>query len=308
MRKAIFIAALWGAVLAAPAQEFTLQIGSVTWIGSAGGYNPFGNASYPNTVNFTVTKQMVGNRRFAVGAGRSTSSGTYSRRLAFGGNFLNYQLYVSTDLAQVLRAPLDATPAEVISGSSKDKPGAIVPLSFIFFIPPNQLAAPGTYTDRITFGVYHAFNDPGAPEDSKTINFSAVVVASAALCLVPTGSGFNQASTSQTMDFGTLSQGQSRTCDLLVRKNTSCTVTFVSGNRGVLKTSPQSTGDQIPYTLRLNGAPVDLSTTASISLPPGVSPTQDGSRFPLVVTIGDPGTNPSAGDYRDEVMITVTVQ
>src|SRR6185503_6964439 len=123
MRKAIFIAALWGAILAASAQDYTLQIGSFTWIGSAGGYNPFSSASYPNTVNFTITKQTVGNRRFAVGAGRSASSGSYSRRLAFGGNFLNYQLYLASDLAQVLRTPLDATPAEMITGSSKDKPG-----------------------------------------------------------------------------------------------------------------------------------------------------------------------------------------
>jgi len=131
------------------------------------------------------------------------------------------------------------------------------------------------------------------------------VASCAAMCLVPTGSSFSSSSTSQTLNFGNLAQGQVLSCDLLVRKNTSCTLSFNSANQGVLKMSPP-TSDQIPYTCTVNGTALNLSTTATMNLPSGVS-TGDGTRLPIAITIGNLGY-PAAGNYSDAVTITVTVQ
>ena len=289
------------------AGNYSLQIGDITWIGSPGGYNCFSSIAYPNTVNFTITKEKGGNRPYAVTAGPSGNTGTYTRQLSLGASRLNYQLYTSSSMAFVLEAPPTANANQVISGSSNAKKGTIIPLAFTFYIPPNQLVPPGVYSDGVSVSVYRNYSDRNSPQDTQNVTISAFVAPVAILSLVPSGSGFNSSSTSQTMDFGTLAQGKVKTCDLLVRKNTACTVTFSSNYHGVLKTTPASAGDQVPYTCEVNGTLLNLAQTASISLPPGVSTSQDGTRLPVKITIGDLG-NAAAGDYRDDITITVTVQ
>jgi hypothetical protein len=213
----------------------------------------------------------------------------------------------SSTLANVLEAPVPANASQFISGGSRARLGTVRPLSFVFHIPPSQLVAPGTYSDQISIRIYSAYNDQGAPQATANVTFQAAVAPVAGLCLVPTGSGFNNSSTSQTLDFGNLAEGQSKNCDLLVLKNTSCTVGFTSASQGVLKTTPTSSSDQIPYVCTVNGSALNLAQTASVSLPPGVSPTQDGTRLPVNITIGAIG-NAAAGNYRDDITVTVTVQ
>lgn len=306
MRKWIPLFVLMLAATFAVAQNYSLQVGNVTWVGSPGGYNCFNNTAYPNTVNFTITKLSNGNRSYAVTASHSSNTGTYTRQLAGGANRLNYQLYTSSAMAYVLEAPPTANPDQVISGRSNVRPGTSIPLSLTFYVPPAQLVPPGTYTDQITMGIYNRYNDHGAPQDTATILVSTLVASCATLCLVPSGSSFDSASISQTLDFGTLSQGQRLGCDLLVRKNTACTVSFDSANHGVLKATPPN-GDQIPYTCTVSGTPLNLTTTANLPLPPGVSTSQDGTRLPIAVTIGNLGY-PAAGNYSDIITVTVTVQ
>src|ERR1019366_10636086 len=87
------------------AQNFTLQIGNITWVGGPGGYNPFSATAYPNTVNFTITKNANGNKSYSVMAGTSATSGSYTRQMASGANRLNYQLYTTSAMTYVLQAP-----------------------------------------------------------------------------------------------------------------------------------------------------------------------------------------------------------
>jgi spore coat protein U-like protein len=307
MRKWLTLLSLLLPGALAVGQDYSLQIGNQIWVGSPGGYNCFNSTDYPNTVNFSITKLSNGNKSYAVTAGTSANTSTYTRKLASGASTLNYQLYTSSAMSFVLEAPPTANPNQVISGNSVAHSGTILPLSLVFDIPPSQLVAPGNYSDQITMSIYNSYNDNGSPESTATIFFSATVVSCATLCLVPTGSGFNRGSTSQTLDFGALAQGQMLSCDLLVLKNTSCTVTFSSANQGVLKTPPVATSDQIPYTCTVNGIALNLATTASLTLPPGVSTSQDGTRLPISITIGNLG-NPAAGTYSDSITITVTVQ
>src|SRR5512140_2656830 len=118
MRKSIIFLGLLlsGALTVFAAADYSLQIGNVTWIGGASGYNSFSATAYPNTVNFTITKLASGNKSYAVTAGPAANSGTYNRRLASGANTLNYQFYTSSALANVLEAPPTANASQVLSG------------------------------------------------------------------------------------------------------------------------------------------------------------------------------------------------
>jgi len=294
---------LLGATLGGSAQNYSLQIANLTWVGGPGGYNPFGVTAYPNTVNFSITKLRTGTRTYSVMAGTSTTSGSYTRQMASGANRLNYQLYTTSAMTYPLEAPTTATANNAISGTSSAATGTVIPLSFLFYVPPGQVVAAGTYTDTVTVGVYNAYNST-TPITSTPISITTVVVAAAALSIVPTGAGFS-ASTSQTLDFGTLAIGQSKACDLLVKKNTSATVTFNSANGGVMKTIPTPDTNQIAYIFVANGTTLNLASAANLGLPTGVNAT--GMRLPINVTIGDISAA-AAGNYQDQVTITVTAQ
>jgi hypothetical protein len=291
----------------ATAASYTIQLGNVNWNGSAGGYACFSGTAYPNTINFTITKAVNGRANYAVTAGPSQNTGSYTRQLFSGGNALNYALYTTSAMTYQLKAPTTATANEVISGSLAGQSSQVVPLSFVFYIPPGQVVPPGTYTDRITFSVYPAYNSTGPPDTTVTITFSAVVAAGAAISIVPTGGSFNSASPQLTLDFGTLQTGQSQGCDVLIKQNNNCTVNYSSANSGVLKQVPTPTTDQIPYTLSSSGTPINLTQPGSITLPSGVSPQPNGNRYPITITIGTVG-NPAAGTYQDEITISVVAQ
>jgi hypothetical protein len=294
-------------VFSATAANYTLQLVNVSWSGSAGGYACFGSTAYPNTVNFTITKAAGGRQTYAVTAGPSQNTSSYTRQLRSGGNLLNYALYTTSAMTYPLEAPTVATASEVISGSTSSTGTQVIPLSFTFFVPTGQVVPPGTYTDQVTFSVYPAYNSTGMPDTTATITFSVVVAAGAAISIVPTGSSFNSSAPQLTMDFGVLQTGASQSADVLIKQNNNCTVNYSSANSGVLKQIPTPTTDQIPYTLSAEGQTISLAQPGSITLPSGVSPQPNGNRYPLTVTIGTVG-NPSAGTYQDEITISVVAQ
>ena len=293
--------------LSSRAATYSLQISDVTWMGSPGGYDCFTSAAYPNTVNFTITKIANGRKGYAVTAGPSANTGSYTRKLRSGGSRLNYQLYTTSGMNYALKAPPTAMANEVLSGSVPGAGGQVIPLSFVFFIPPGQVVPPGTYTDRITISIYDAYNSVGSPQATKIITIRAGVVAGAAMSIVPTGAPFNASRPQYTLNFGMLSTGQRQSCDVLIKQNNNCTVYYSSANRGVLKQVPIPTTDQIPYSCMAAGSMLDLSQAGRISLPPGISPGPDGARYPVSITIGNVG-NATAGTYEDQITITVQAQ
>ena len=286
------------------AQTYLLQIGNIQWAGGTAGYNPFDNNAYPNTVNFTIMKNHPGVDPYAVTAGVSSTSGTYNRKLACGSSLLNYQIYTTAAMNYVLKQPAAAVPSEVISGTCSLPKPYYIPLSFVVVISPGQVVPPGTYTDTVTVSIYQSYNDNGVPMTSATITIQAVVSTYDAMCLVSTGGAWT-GSTSQNMDFGTLTAGETVGCDLLVQHTGNCMLAFSSGNGGVLKQNPLSVPDQISYSFQLNGSVLDLKTTGTLSLS-GQSP-NGGTRLPISVQIGDIGWV-TDGTYQDQIMITITAQ
>jgi spore coat protein U-like protein len=289
------------------AANYTIQLGNVTWTGSAGGYACFSSAVYPNTVNFTITKLTNGRKNYAVTAGPSRTTGSYTRQLRSGVNTLNYALYTTSAMTYQLKAPTVAIPSEVISGSTVGLNGQIIPLSFIFSVPSGQVVPPGTYTDQVTFSVYPAYDSVGIPDTTVTITFSATVAADAAVAVVPPGGAFSGAGSQLLLDFGALQTGQNKSCDVLIQQNSSCIVSYSSANGGVLKQLSAASADQIPYSVSVSGMNFDLAQPHNVTLPAGVSPQPNGNRYPLIVTIGAVN-NAAAGTYQDEITISIMAQ
>lgn len=298
---------LCASLLCAAAASYTIQIGNVSWHGSAGGYSCFSSTAYPNTVDFNITKVGSGRANYAVTAGPSKNTGTYTRELRSGGSSLRYAIYTSSAMTYQMKDPPTANANEVISGSLAGKGGQVVPLNFVFFIPAGQVVPAGTYTDQITFSVYPSYDSSGAPYISTTVTFSVVVAAAAAVSIVPTGSSFDNSAPQLTLDFGALQTGEAKSCDLLIKQNNNCTVYYSSANNGVLKQIPTPTADQIPYQVSASGLNMDLSHPSSFVLPPGVSPQPDGNRYPLTITIGSVDS-PTAGTYQDQITVSVVAQ
>ncbi|MCX8107712.1 MAG: spore coat U domain-containing protein [Verrucomicrobiae bacterium] len=303
--RIIFLSVAWLLEIQSAVAAYSLQVGNVLWTRSPGGYVCFTDSVYPNTVRFTITKLKPGQEDYAVAAGPSGTTGTYNRQLSSGTSRLSYQLYVDASLRNTWKAPPMATASEVISGWAPGNAGQVIPLSFILFVPAGQIVEPGRYTDHVTISVYQAYNDPAPPVDTRTITITVVVLPGSALSIVPTGGTFSP-NTRHRLDLGTLSTGKSLGCDVLVRKNTSCDVMFTSVNRGVLRMADGSGDDFVPYTFVVNGNKIGLATPARITLSGGVTQSPDGVRVPVQVTVGDI-ENPAAGNYHDEVVVTLVV-
>ncbi|HTJ00005.1 MAG TPA: spore coat protein U domain-containing protein [Dongiaceae bacterium] len=304
----LLLLALWlgGGGAARAAVDFSLQLGDVTWTGGGGSYACFSSTAYPNTVNFTISKSGTGRTAYAVTAGPSGNTGTYTRKLRSGSYDLNYQLFTTSAMNYQWKAPTTATANEVLSGQSANK-AQTIPLSFVFYVPPGQVVPPGTYTDTVSVRIYPAYNSTGSPYDSRTITLKVTVAADAAISIVPTGGAFNSSSPNLTLDFGTLSAGQTKNCDVLVKQNNNCTVYFSSDNSGYLKRVPATSGDQIPYTAIAAGAAVNLAQTGQAALPAGIPASPDGNRYPITVTIGN-FDGVTAGTYQDRITLTVVAQ
>ncbi len=155
--------------------------------------------------------------------------------------------------------------------------------------------------DRSSFGV-----DDGTTYKTGSITFQYVVPTVLDLSLVDTSSAFNAADTDQTMNFGTLTTGATRSFDIVMQYNVGYRLSMKSDNSGNLKAS----GAAIPYSMTLNGAPINLSNAMQEKANSGsayaamISPT-GGTRLPVSVTIGNVNGKPG-GTYSDTVSISVS--
>ncbi len=229
--------------------------------------------------------------------------GTASQKLSYG-------LYVP-DTAPTYRLSLTGNPSaasEMIVGyfpppSETKKP--YVDAGFAVIVSPATMPAPGTYTATIRADLYHSGYPPtGAPVDSLSFSVVVTVPSIADLSIVPKGSAFSVSSTNATLSFGILSAGSSRDIDLLVRSNVRYSVSLNSSSGGSLLEA--TSGETVPYTLTVNGAPLVLSAGSAGYAALNADPTFGVPKvYALAVTIGSFSRLPIEGTYTD--LITVNV-
>lgn len=200
----------------------------------------------------------------------------------------NLRLALSTDSAgasPLQPAPQDAALFQLEAGREA--------LFYLWARPlPGQWIEPGTYSALLRLSLVGAAGTLAEADLPVSINVKAAVRAGFA------GSGGKLA----RLDFGELAQGLQRSVGLDVQANTGHRVTLESTQRGQL-VNRRFSQSAISYRLRVAGVVVGAEASgAGITIPSAGQ-----ARHRIEVEIG-PVEKVLAGDYEDDLLITITAQ
>ncbi len=221
-----------------------------------------------------------------------------------------FQLYKDSGNTQVLKnIPQVNDYNDVLSGTLPDKGGNDAQVSLPYWISAD-MSSPwrqqGTYSEWITATLYKGTLSNYSFVSSVVIAFYMNAPKRADISVVPSGGSFNIADVSETLDFGNLAPGTTRSCDVIVKYNAGYILYASSQNNGRLKHDTASS--YIPYTISFAGTTVNLGSSASspvqVRRELGSSPSS-GKIIPTSVTIGN-YTQDQSGNFSD--IITLTVQ
>ncbi|OIP42604.1 MAG: hypothetical protein AUK47_04000 [Deltaproteobacteria bacterium CG2_30_63_29] len=271
-------------------------------------YDLFADEPYGAVVNFEVTHVNGDACSYFVTFSKGQAS-TYDRRMASGVNGLSYQLYRTASKVDVLKDEADATANEVLSGTITAEQTTPDPMTYFLVIPEHQLEAAGTYTDTFTMTIYEGTLGGTHSVDSSTpVDLTAVLLSQIELSLLDTASAFDPNDAAQTLNFGVLSEGEALGFDARIRSNAGWSMTMLSDHQGKLQLvgKAATTNTTVAYSLALDGVAKDLSGVSAVEVGTGAGPTAlGGSLRPVAVTIGSV-TGKAAGQYQDNVTITVS--
>jgi spore coat protein U-like protein len=198
--------------------------------------------------------------------------------------------------------------SQVLSGSFA--PGTAANTSRVYSIAfqvfSAALPAPGTYTATINEALYRGSTFPpsGSLVDSNVLTVQITVGSFYDLSIVPQGSAFSLASTSQSLNFGTLSAGLQVGADLLVRSNVSYSISMSSANGGALSNAADP-ASAVSYSFKSNGTAASLNPGPALVAGGAPATFQNAARYSLVFTVLPLAGNPSAGTYTDTITVNL---
>lgn len=199
-------------------------------------------------------------------------------------------------------------PSQVLTGTfaSNAKSNTTITLDFAFVVMPATLPPPGTYVATIDESLYGTSYLPtGTAYSSNTLTVTVTVGAHYDVSVVPTGNSFSLTSTSQALDFGSLSQGSTLGADILVRANVSYSLSLSSANSGSLVDVVDPTS-LVGYSLMSNGVGYSLSPGPALIAGGAAATFGSPQRYALAFTILPLPTFPTAGTYTDTITITLS--
>ncbi|MCM2282559.1 MAG: hypothetical protein NDI61_12015 [Bdellovibrionaceae bacterium] len=271
------------------------------------------------SVDITVKrKKQSTDCNFWIGFSKGQSS-TYDRKLLSASNELDYDIFKTPSSPPlVLKSyPEAVSLGEVYTGrfikgggspsqqTFTSYPQMIAPLPGPFHILP-----PGAYSDTVQIRLFNGVFPPTtAPVEIASVSQSYVfgVLPFAIVSLLDTGLPYtNPPIAMKTLNFGTLTSGESMSFDLVLLYNSGYRVTFNSQYGARMKHDTQEY--YVPYTMTINGVDTTLNAGQGVvvSSGNGVSPSAPtGHRLPVAVTIGST-TGMLAGPYGDSITIEVT--
>jgi hypothetical protein len=172
----------------------------------------------------------------------------------------------------------------------------------IVSVGDGQVVGPGTYTDRLTLGLYQRAAGTAyakAAEAPLTVTISV----NSQMTLAVAGGGRKT-----TLNFGDFVDGATRSVNLLAYSNQGFRLVLRSDNAGVMKPIDRvalAEGQwRVPYTIAVNrSGPVDLSRQRAISLGQGAT-AKSGLAIPIDAQIGST-KGQRAGIYRDVITVAI---
>lgn len=181
-------------------------------------------------------------------------------------------------------------------GLQMDKTTDAVSVQFFSNIPFGQLAAKGTYLDRVTINVYQLVDGvPVGPIASRTAQVKTKVRSVVSANVIVGGVARPLNGSVGTLDLGDLTRGGNGRFDLDISGNGDYSLSLSSENGGRLITTG---GDSVDYQLYVSGRAVSLQRGAYVDL-------GGAGRYELRVETGVAG-QVLAGDYHDNLILTIT--
>lgn len=293
---------------------FTLLVSSVVWAAPCTNMQIQSgqtNIDFSNNFQFQGTLTIKANTQpggcsFFVVFDYGLSNSYANRSLKMGSYTWPYQ--ISKDAAGVniiKNFPDVSSNNDVITGILPDSSGSDTQVNVTFWALLNQTnpwLRFGNYTEYISAQLYMGTISNYTFIGSKQLALNYNAAKRVDISVVPTGSAFSLADTDEVLDFGNLTPGATRSCDVVLKYNAGYTLYASSVNGGRLK--HQTDAEYIPYTIKFNGSPVTLTTSPTqLFREFGVSPAT-GTVIPVNVTIGNFGIVKS-GTYSDQVLLTV---
>ena len=298
--------------LAAVAVLLVLSVGTVFGLGTAEVTTPAPvQETYPAEQQLELSRSVqlsVGggffDRSYTLGFSSGQSGDPENRRLvAPNGSSIPYRIVDSaasgTDLKDLGDQP---SQSEVLTGVIPA--GQTVTEQFVVLIPGGGVPEAGTYSDSVELTVY---DNQERVADTVTLELGVTVPALLGISLVPAGAAFDPDARSYLLDFGVLEQGDIGMVDLIVRSNIAYGVELSSANTGAFAHTDPGITSLVPYTLRFDGSPTDLSggsAGAAVGMSP---PPASGRRHALEIEVGETAAAAS-GPHEDTVQITVIAQ
>lgn len=163
----------------------------------------------------------------------------------------------------------------------------------------------GNYSGQFTVRLYRGTINDYTYIDSRTMQFSYNNVKRVDISIVPTSGSFDISDTLETLNFGQLSKGQTRSCNAILKYNAGFMLFASSENNGRLKHTLHN--EHIEYTATFSGITASLSGSAGspvrLDRVIGVSPAS-GRVVPIQIIIGEVAGK-RAGAYSDTIRLTV---
>jgi hypothetical protein len=236
-------------------------------------------------------------------------SSDYQRRLEHNGSTIDYNFHKKQNSSIPIKDYPDInTVNNYVTEKFKKNVGS---QSFNVYlvrpaVTPGSIFEGGVYVDNVDYKLYAVSNGTSSADTSLVIQVSMLMPVYIDISLVDVGAPFDINDTDQSMDFGSLEQGEAQAFDLKVVSNASYTISFSSSNNGALK---HLSGEYfVTYVLTVDGTVKSLagSNASPVPVAMGNTTTTTGvATHPVSVTIGSV-LNKLEGAYSDFITVTAT--
>ncbi|WII70785.1 hypothetical protein QJS83_09965 [Bdellovibrio sp. 22V] len=237
------------------------------------------------------------------------SSTTFTNRsLKMGSNSWPFQLTKNPSATQILKnfpdvsGNNDVLTGYLVGGSSDQQ---VVVNYWAAINQTNPWLMYGNYTESITFTLYKGTLSSYSLAQSGTVTFNYNAPKRVDISVAATGGNFNINDTTETLNFGSMSSGISRSADIILKYNAGYILFASSLNNSRLKHTAQNL--YIPYTISFRGTPVNLGSSSTnavqVARELGRSPAS-GLVIPVTATIGSTASA-QGGTYQDTIVLTV---
>ncbi len=229
------------------------------------------------------------------------SGGVGSRRLVMGNAEIPYQIYRNPTSSIPLKDFPDVRVGEVLMGRFGDGDVQHV-LEFSIRANSGAWLPPGTYSDSIVIRLFSGTIDDALEVESNLVQVQQEIATRSDLALVNSGGLFAPGMSLATLDFGLIQEEVERSIECVVRSNVGYRLSFFSDNGGRLL---HKSGFHIPYTLFVDGVPLPLIQGGDSMLNTGFTETIETGRSHGLGVHLRPSPDQTAGDYADNIRISV---